>query len=326
VKEDDKQKLTDALRTASAGWTPPELPQAIPQGDMPGDRIRIGPEHIRKAGILFPPLCGMLADVCASSPSSRAVVTVCGGSGVGKSEIASLTSHYLREIGVGAYTLSGDNYPHRIPLYNDAERRRVFRNGGVGGLTAAGIGTQEIFAALRALWESEEDSSPAQCERYPWLAVYQLEGRKALSGYLGSDREQDFVTLSDIVSLFKNGAKKIRLKRMGRAESDLWYEEVDFTGVSVLIIEWTHGNSDHYRGVDIPVLLNSTPKETAEHRRQRGRDGKVDSPFTAMVLEIEQRMLESQAHKARLIIAKDGSLLTYPQYRVLMAQGAGDGQ
>ena len=94
---------------------------------------------------------------------------------------------------------------------------------------------------------------------------------------------------------------------------------MDFSQKQVLIIEWTHGNSDHFTGVDIPILLNSTPQETLEHRRSRNRDGGVDHPFTTMVLEIEQRMLESNAHKAAIIIAKNGDLLSYAQYRALMA-------
>ena len=89
----------------------------------------------------------------------------------------------------------------------------------------------------------------------------------------------------------------------------------------MLIIEWTHGNSDKYIGVDIPILLNSTPQETLEHRRSRNRDGAVDSPFVTMVLEIEQRQLEAQAHKAQIIVSKSGELLTYSQYRKQMAEG-----
>ena len=84
------------------------------------------------------------------------------------------------------------------------------------------------------------------------------------------------------------------------------------------MIEWTHGNSDFLQGVDIPVLLNSTPEETRAHRRARNRDGKIDSPFTTMVLEIEQKELDSCAHKAKLIISKSGELLRYDEYRVLM--------
>ena len=45
---------------------------------------------------------------------------------------------------------------------------------------------------------------------------------------------------------------------------------------------------------------------------------KIDSPFTTMVLEIEQKELDSCAHKAKLIISKSGELLRYDEYRVLM--------
>ena len=124
------------------------------------------------------------------------------------------------------------------------------------------------------------------------------------------------------LSAFKAGAQKLWLKRMGRTEDARWYDEVDFSDVSVLVIEWTHGNSDLLQGVDIPVLLNSTPEETRAHRRARGRDGKTDSPFTTMVLEIEQKELDSCAHKAKIIVSKSGELLRYEEYRALMeAQG-----
>ncbi len=56
----------------------------------------------------------------------------------------------------------------------------------------------------------------------------------------------------------------------------------------MLVIEWTHGNNPNLNGVDVPILLNSTPEETLAHRRARNRDGKTDSPFTTMVLAIEQ--------------------------------------
>lgn len=73
-----------------------------------------------------------------------------------------------------------------------------------------------------------------------------------LSGYLGSSEEQDFDQLTDIISRFKRGDTHIWLKRMGRTPEALWYEKVDFSQVSVLIIEWTHGNSEKYQGVDVP--------------------------------------------------------------------------
>ena len=107
---------------------------------------------------------------------------------------------------------------------------------------------------------------------------------------------------------------------MGRTPTELWYDPVDMTGKSVLVIEWTHGNSDWYEGVDIAILLNSTPAETLAHRQARNRDGRADSPFTTMVLELEQQLLRAQAPKAKIILSKAGDLMTYEEYTRLMAQ------
>lgn len=301
-------------------WQPPELPQGIPHGDMPGDRIVINESHIAKANVIFPALASQLADALKTSAARRAVVSVCGGSGVGKSEIASLLSFYLRDQGFGAYTLSGDNYPHRIPLYNDAERLRVFRTSGIRGLLAAGEYDARTAQTLEALMRRGKDSDPSEREAYPWLETFQRAGREGLGGYLGTQNEIDFAELSGILARFHSGADALWLKRMGREESALWYERVDFHTVSVLVVEWTHGNSDLLNGVDIPVFLHSTPKETLEHRRLRARDGAPDSPFTTMVLEIEQGMLRAQAHKAKIIVSKNGELLTREQYRLMEAE------
>ena len=311
--------MTD-LDRLTAPWQEPALSGTIAQGDMPGDKICITEEHIQKAKTLYPELRRLLVRRLGESPCGRAVVTVCGGSGVGKSEIASLISYFLNAEGVGAYTLSGDNYPRRYPEQNDAERRRVFHDGGLKGLVASGAYRPEQAQALRELWPEDGDASPANVSRHPWLATYQQAGKNALRGYLGTEKEIDFDQVSHIVSNFKQGAPTLYLKRMGRTAEELWYDPVDMTGKSVLVIEWTHGNSDWYEGVDIPVLLNSTPAETLAHRQARNRDGRADSPFTTMVLELEQQMLKAQAHKAKLILSKSGELMTYEQYTRLMAQ------
>jgi alpha-galactosidase len=107
---------------------------------------------------------------------------------------------------------------------------------------------------------------------------------------------------------------------MGREDTELWYSEVDFSDIQVLIIEWTHGNNDSFKGVDIPVLLNSTPEETLAHRKARNRDGATDSPFTTMVLEIEQELLKSQAHKAKIIISKSGELWDFEEFKAHMGE------
>jgi alpha-galactosidase len=240
---------------------------------------------------------------------------------VGKSEIASLLSYYLNGINLGCYTLSGDNYPHRIPKYNDAERLRIFRQSGIKGLISNGQYLAERYEILKGLQESGNDANPEYIKSYPWLSIYQNEGSSGLRNYLGTTDEIDFNELTGIISQFKNGASGIYLKRMGREETELWYEPVDFSNKNVMVIEWTHGNSYYLQGVDIPVLLNSTPQETLEHRRSRNRDGGTDSPFTTMVLALEQDLLISQAPKAKLIVSKSGEILSYDDYVRIMVQG-----
>ena len=301
-------------------WIPEDISDtdSIPKGDMPGDKVKIDPQHIQKARIIFPKLMELLVPALDENPFQRAVIVVCGGSGVGKSEIASLISYYLNRMGLGSYTLSGDNYPHRIPKYNDAERFRVFRKSGIDGLISYGQYIEGRHAILKELQESGNDSNPDYTKRYPWLSIYQSAGRNGLKNYLGTTNEIDFKELTGIISRFKNGESRIFLKRMGREETELWYDLVDFSDKNVMVIEWTHGNNHNLQGVDIPILLNSTPQETLEHRRSRNRDGATDSPFTTMVLEIEQGMLISQAPNAKLISSKSGEILSYSDFVRLM--------
>ncbi len=285
----------------------------VPTGDMPGDKVEINESHVAKARSIAPRLWELLTPLL-DEPPHRAVVAVHGGSGVGKSEIGSLLAHYLRTNGVGAYVMSGDNYPRRIPRDNDAERLRTFRAGGLKALLASGLYDDSARERLAVLQASDQDADPAEVAANPWLATYQRGGRRALDAYLGTPHEIDFDEVSGLLRRFHEGATSLQLKRMGRERDQLWYDTVDMSDVQVLVIEWTHGNSDHLHGVDIPILLNSTPEETLAHRRSRNRDGRVDSPFTTMVLGLEQERLHSQAHKARIIVAKSGDLLDYDAY------------
>ena len=304
---------------ASLPWTPVAVPADVPHGDMPGDKVRIGAQHVEKANVIFPALAEALVPALQANPSSRAVVSVAGGSGVGKSEIASVLSFLLRTLGVGSYTLSGDNYVRRIPEQNDAERLRIFREDGLRGLIASGGHAPDRAGALRELQRAGVDADPARATE-AWLRTYQHAGRCGLKGYLGTPVEADFEQLSSVICQFKNGAASVFLRRMGRGVADLWYDAVDLAETSVLVIEWTHGNSDFLRGVDVPIFLHSTPTETLAHRRARNRDGALDSPFTTMVLGIEQEMLEGQSKKARVIISKGGELMSHAEFRRLAGE------
>ena len=302
--------------TIKEKWQIPQIEKAdeIITGDMPGDKVQISHNHVAKAQEIFPKILELLMPILNSQPNHKAVIGVHGGSGVGKSEIGSLLNYYLNEYGIGAYVLSGDNYPHRIPKYNDAERCRVFRTNGIKGLVASGAYTEECKAILEKLVETDHDADPQKAVKYPWLDIYQKEGMRALKEYLGTGLEIDFTHINEIIADFKNGEHTIMLRRMGREANELWYEPVSFSNKHVLIIEWTHGNNPRLEGVDLPILLNSTPQETLEHRKLRNRDGGTDSAFTSMVLGIEQGLLYSQAERAKIIVSKDGEIISYEQY------------
>ncbi len=294
---------------------------SIPQGDVPGERVEIKKEQVEKTALLFQETVKQLIPLLSNNTYKRAVITICGGSGVGKTGIASIFAHYFRCAGVGCYILSGDNYPRRIPKYNDAERLWVFREGGIQGMIEDGVYTDENFNIINKWQKKDDDADPVHLSDGKWFASYLNGGRKALESYLGTEKEIAFDEVENIVSAFKYGAKDIWLRRMGREETELWYEKVDFSDTNILLIEWTHGNSDYYKGVDLPILLNSTPAETLAYRKSRNRDGKTDSAFTTLVLEIEQEMLHHQAKKAKLILSKSGQLLSYDEYCKMMEEG-----
>lgn len=286
-------------------WKAPQVPASIPHGDMPGDKVGIDEGHIAKATTIFP----LLLKALEKTPGDRAVISVFGGSGVGKSETASLLSWYFTQAGIGSYVMSGDNYPRRIPMYNDAERLRIFRAEGLKGLLAKGLYSDCVQEQLAKLWEQELDPDPAQVAAHPWLESYQEAGRAALAAYLGTDKEQDFDEINAVIEGFRSGAASGWLKRMGRTEEQRWYSEIDFTDKQILVLEWTHGSAFELQGIDVGIFLNSTPEETRAHRRSRARDGKTDSAFTTMVLEIEQAKLDERSVNAAIIIAKSGEVL-----------------
>jgi hypothetical protein len=304
-----------------ATWHPPRIADLsqVPTGDMPGDKVVIGETHVAKAEVVFRALATLAQPVLDGPAPGKVVVSVHGGSGVGKSEVGSLLAYYFNGLGIGAYVMSGDNYPHRIPRDNDHERLLVFREHAVKGLVASGQFTPARNAVLQQMQVTNQDANAALCCEHPWLAAYQAAGRAGLKGYLGTSRETDFEEVSRLLAEFKAGRSPIMLKRMGRDASELWYDAVDMSDIRVLVIEWTHGNNDNLKGVDFPILLNSTPQETLAHRRSRNRDGAVDAPFTTVVLEIEQGLLASQAHRAKLIVSKSGDIISFEDFTARMA-------
>jgi hypothetical protein len=293
-------------------WIPPQLNLSeVGHGDMPGDQIRIDDSHIERANTVFPLLFNKIKEM----PADKIVLSVYGGSGVGKSEIGSLLAHYFSLEGYASYILSGDNYPRRIPALNDAERLNRFRSAGLAAIAASPRFSDEWNGYIHESWEDLADADPAKALNHEGFEIYQKAGKAALQDYLATDKEIDFSLLNDIIRRFKEGVPKIPLKRMGRVPEDVHLESVDFSGTSILIIEWTHGNHPALKGVDFPVFLFSTPQETLTHRLARGRDSKADSSFVNLVLEIEQDILNKQAESAALIVRKNGHILSFEDFK-----------
>jgi len=300
-----RSSVVRALADSMAGPLPTPGPN-MPTGDMPGDRIKLWPTHVQLAEAIYPELAKRLATTLRGSRQGRVVVAVAGGSGVGKTGVAAVLAHYLRTAGVGAYTLSGDNYAWRVPRHNDAERLGVFRLAGAVGLAEANLLTDQVRAELQVLQAENRDSAPQDLS---WHSVYLAAGRAALAEYLGTPREIDFTGLSQTLTLFHDGADELWLRRTGRADHEIWLEAVNMREVDVLMVEWTHGLSDYLHGVDLGIYLHSTPAETQARRVARGRDTGADSPFVAMVLDIEQEKLERQASGADIVASEQGGLL-----------------
>lgn len=132
------------------------------------------------------------------------------------------------------------------------------------------------------------------------MRVYEEKGVEGLRNYLGTDEEIEFDRINEVVAQFKNGADTIEIKKMGREDGEIWFSDKDFTGISVLIIEWTHGGSPYLHGVDIPVYVESSPEIARKRRIRRGRDENAASPFIDMVVGLEKEKLDEQAKHAKI--------------------------
>ena len=204
--------------------------------------------------------------------------------------------------------ISGDNYPHRIPMYNDAERIARFRMSGLNGLITERLYTDEVKEKLLELQKAGRDAE--EQEDMQWLSIYQKYGDKALTDYLGTDQELDYEAVSNLLVQFHGGTSQLMLRHMGRTPDDIWYDRRDVSDTDILILEWTHGNSACLQGVDVSVVLISTPEETLENRKKRNRDTAIDSPFVARVLSIEQKKINDGLDRADIIQDMHGRIYT----------------
>ncbi len=95
-------------------------------GDMLGDKRIIKESHVLRSKNIVKEILPQL--------KGKNVIAFGGPSGTGKSEVASVVGTMLKAAGKGVYVLSCDNYPHRPPTQNDANRMEIHKNGGVEAL------------------------------------------------------------------------------------------------------------------------------------------------------------------------------------------------
>lgn len=266
--------------------------------------LDLAQEQIRNAERLFP----LIREKTKERKEKKTVISVSGGSGVGKTGMAFLLQNMFEKQGKKSLIISGDNYPHRIPMYNDAERIARFRMSGLNGLITERLYTDEVKEKLLELQKAGRDAE--EQEDMQWLSIYQQYGDKALTDYLGTDQELDYEAVSNLLMQFHGGTSQLLLRHMGRTPDDIWYDRRDVSDTDILILEWTHGNSTYLQGVDVSVVLISTPEETLENRKKRNRDTAIDSPFVARVLRIEQKKINDGLERADIIQDMHGRIYT----------------
>jgi len=117
---------------------PENLPDNILSGDMPRDKPVLSKELKKKAQRIF----GHLSSYLDRTNKAKLIITVFGGSGSGKTALATYLAHCLSVNDIACRVLAGDNYPHLIPQQNDQRRREVYEEYGASAL-AAYLGSAE---------------------------------------------------------------------------------------------------------------------------------------------------------------------------------------
>ena len=131
---------------------------------------------------------------------------------------------------------------------------------------------------------------------------------------MGSASEQDYADVQALIDAFHEGKTQIPLRKLGDEEADFHYETGNFADKKILLLEWTHAGNPTLQGIDLNLFLYSSPEDTLERRKRRARNANTDTPLIALVLELEQIMLNENAKHADIIQLMDGKILSRADY------------
>lgn len=187
----------------------------------------------------------------------------------------------------------------------------IFGGSGCGKTTLSAIISQYFLNDGIGCYVLSGDHYPIRIPKHndeERMKIYQEHGSGGLNDYLGTPNEIEFDEVNKVITEFKEGKSTIAIKRMGREEDDISYEETDFENIQMLLLEWTHGGSEYLSGIDLPIYIDSTPEDTLQNRVKRKRDSNADSELIRVVLGIEQKKLLEQAKKAKITVDRDGGI------------------
>lgn len=187
----------------------------------------------------------------------------------------------------------------------------IFGGSGCGKTTLSAVISQYFLNDGTGCYVLSGDHYPRRIPMYndeERQRIFDERGTEGLYEYLGTPDEIEFDAVNQVITEFKSGETSISLKKMGREEGEISYEDTDFRDIQILLIEWTHGGSEFLSGVDVPIYIDSAPEGTLQNRVKRNRDKNAASELIRTVLDIEQRKLLRQAKNAKIIVSRDGDI------------------
>ena len=224
------------------------------------------------------------------------------------------TEYEAYQIALSEVGLAKDLYEvirKHIPVRKERTVISIFGGSGCGKTTISAILSQYFLNAGMGCYVLAGDNYPRRIPKHndeERLRIYNEKGLEGLKGYLGTPEEIEFDRVNKVIAAFKAGDTSISLKKMGREEGEISYEDTDFGDIQILLIEWTHGGSEFLSGVDLSVYMDSTPEGTLGNRLKRNRDKNAADEFIKTVLDIEQEKLLRQAENAGITVGRDGGI------------------
>jgi uridine kinase len=132
--------------------------------------------------------------------------------------------------------------------------------------------------------------------------------RKKDPEWLGPHKEVDLKLLDKNLRDAKNGTDKLIVPHIDYHSNKKTFEELDISGVRVIIAEGTY--TSLLRNLDTRIFIDEDYKETLKYRKKRNRGNEVNDPFVEGILETEHKIIAGHKFLADIIITKDYDIIS----------------